>query len=854
MFMSTDPPRRGEIHIVRTTGAVWAAALALLGAGSAAAQDTVAVANADYRGNGFSRFANGNEYRAEWSTPIRVPVLDPARFAGGLTVLQAGGGMATESLRMQGRDGREYVFRSVDKNAERGLPEDLHDSFVEWIVQDLTSAKHPGGAEVMPTLLDAVGVLHATPTLYVMPDHPFLGEFREQFAGVLGMVEERPEDAEDKPGPVFANADRIVGSPRLFERLEEDNDERVDRREFLAARLVDLVAGDWDRHLDQWRWAGYEDGKRWRWRPIPRDRDNAFADYEGLFPAVARAVQPNLTRFGPRWRDIPGLLFLPTELDHRLLTDLDRTTWDSVTASVRARLTDEVIARAVRRMPAEWQPLGADELAANLRARRDALAVASGALYDAVFSDVDVHATDEDERADVQRNADGSVDVAIFDGDDRDPYYRRRFHPAETREIRLYLHGGDDHAVIRGRAPRSIPVRLIGGGGDDVLADSSAAGGGRMSVLHDDRGDNRLLPGREGRVDTREWEPVEVETPFGNPPPPRDWGALFVPLTPWGAWISNVGPVVGIGPVWTRYGFRRQPYARQVGIHAMYAPLESGVGVEGYADFTRTGRQGGLRLEAEARTFHVTRFHGLGNQSPGVNSETYEVTHDEARAEAMWYGKLGERGDWRMGPVVRWLDPRSPAFTSLPQLPFGAEGFTQAGAVADLRLDGRDSLPVTRSGWWLGAEVEGFGSDLGGGFGSLRGEGRTYLSLGAGPILALRAGGEAVGGDFPFQEAAYLGGGSSLRGYPFERFAGDAAAFGSAELRQPLGQVRLLVRGRVGVFALADAGRVWMDGDSPGDWHTGVGGGVWFETVGKVLTFTYARGDLTRWYLGMGLF
>ena len=839
---------------MRTIGGGLAAALALLAAQGAAAQDTVVAANAGYRGNAFSRFANGSEYRAEWSTPIRVPVLDPARFAGGLTILQAGGGMATESLRMRGADGREYVFRSVDKNAQRGLPEDLHGSFVEWIVQDLTSAKHPGAAEVMPTLLGAVGVLHATPTLYVMPDHPFLGEFREQFAGVLGMVEERPEDAEDKPGPVFANADRIVGSPRLFERIEEDPDERVDSREFLTARLVDLVAGDWDRHLDQWRWAGFERGDRWIWRPIPRDRDNAFSDYEGLFPAVSRSVQPNLTRFGPRWRDIPGLLFLPTELDHRLLTDLDRPTWDSITAFVRSRLTDPVIARAVRGMPAEWQPLGADELAAAMRARRDRLDVASGALYAAVFSDVDVHATDEAERADVVRNGDGSVEVALFDRGDRAPYYRRRFVPAETREIRLYLHGGDDHAVIRGSAPRSIQVRLIGGGGDDVLADSSMAGGGRMSVLHDDRGDNRLLPGREGRVDTRDWEPVEVETPFGNPPPPRDWGAELWPVRPWGAWLSNIGPVIGVGPVWTRYGFRRQPYARQVGVRAVYAPLESGFGIEGFGDFKRTGEHGGLRLAAGARTFQVIRFHGLGNDSPGENSEAYEVTHDEVRAEAAWYGRLGRRGSWRMGPVVRWMDPRSPAFTEIPVLPPGADGFTQAGGVLDLRMDGRDSLPVTRSGWWLGAGAKGFASDLGGPFGSLRGEGRTYLSLGAGPILALRAGGELVRGDFPFQEAAYLGGAGSLRGYPVQRFAGDAAAFGGAELRQPLGQVRLLVRGRVGVFALADAGRVWLDGESPGDWHTDVGGGVWFETLGNVLTFTYARGDIARWYVGLGLF
>jgi hypothetical protein len=826
----------------------------------AAAQDTTVVAGERYRGGAFSRLFNGDEYRAEWTTPVRVPFLDPTTFAGGLTVEQAGGGLATESLRMRGRDGREYVFRSLDKTAERGLPEDLHDSFVEWIVQDLVSAKHPGSAHVVPPLLQAVGVLHVVPTLYVMPDHPFLGEFREQFAGRLGQVEERPEDAEpddeepNRPRPPrgFADADRVVGTERLLERLEEDPEERLDSREYLAARLVDLIVGDWDRHADQWRWAGYERGGRWTWRPIPRDRDNAFSDYEGISSATARAFAPNLTRYGPRWRDLPGYLHLPSDLDRRLLSDLDRRAWDSVTAFVRARVTDDVIARAVQQMPPEYQPLGAGELAEALRFRRDRLDRASRFFYDWLASDVDVHATDEAERAEVERLADGSVDVRLFESvDARTPYFRRRFVPAETREIRLYLHGGDDQATVTGTAPHSIQVRLIGGGGDDQLEDRSAAGGGRLTVFHDDRGDNTFAPGGEARVDTREYDPPAVRR-WGNQPEPRDFGSDFAPLAPWGAWVLNVGPVIGVGPTWTRYGFRRQPYARQVSIRALYAPLEEGIGIEGIADYKGTGTGGGLRLAAGARTFHVTRFHGLGNDSPDDPELEYEVTSNQAHAEVMWYGPVGRRGSFRAGPVARWLVTRDPAFLQ-QERPRGGDVWAGVGALGELRLDGRDTLAVTRRGWWLGTRAEGYNGRQGP-FGSVGGEARTYLPLGAGPTLALRAGGEVVRGRFPFHEAAFIGGPGSLRGYPYQRFAGDAAAFGSAELRQPLGQVKLLVRGRLGVFALADAGRVWYDGESDGGWHTDVGGGLWFETLGYVGTFTIARGDDgIRWYAGFGL-
>ncbi|HEX6368796.1 MAG TPA: BamA/TamA family outer membrane protein [Longimicrobium sp.] len=844
---------------LRTFAAIAAGLASLAAPPHSTAQDTTVVAGAHYRAGGLARLFNGDEYRAEWTTPLRVPFLNPATFAGGLTVEQAGGGLATESLRMRGADGREYLFRSLDKNAERGLPDDLHGTFIASIVQDLVSAKHPGSAHAMPALLRAAGVLHVVPTMYVMPDHPFLGEFREQFAGRLGQVEERPEDAEvdedapnaPRPARSFQNADRVIGTERLLERLEEDPDERVDSRDYLTARLVDMIAGDWDRHSDQWRWAGYERGDRWTWRPIPRDRDNAFSDYEGLVPAVVRSFVPDLTRFGARWRDLPGLIYLPADLDRRLLADLDRATWDSVAASVRARITDPVIDRAVAELPREYQPIGGADMAAALRYRRDRLDEASRWFYGQLASDVDVRATDEAERAEVERLPDGSVDVRLFGSPDaRTPYFRRRFLSSETREVRVYLHGGDDRATVTGTAPRSIQVRLIGGGGDDVLVDESAAGGGRLTVFHDDRGDNRLTPGGEARVDTREYDPAPVRVPWGNPPPPRDWGSEFAPVAPWAAWELNVGPVLGAGPVWTRYGFRRQPYARQIAVRALYAPLEDGIGVQGIADFKRTGTGGGLRLAVGARTFHVTRWHGLGNASLGEAEEQYEVTSDEVRAEALWYGWMGRRAWYRFGPVARWMKPRELAFGFIPD--GRGRAWSAAGALAELHVDGRDTLAVTRRGWWLGARAEGYGGSFGP-FGSVSAEGRTYLSLGAGPVLALRAGGEVVPGDFPFQEAAFIGGPGSLRGYPYQRFAGEAAAFGSAELRQPLGQVRLLVRGRLGLFALADAGRVWVGGDSPGDWHTNVGGGLWFETLGYAGTFTIAQGDVTRWYVGLGL-
>jgi hypothetical protein len=54
------------------------------------------------------------------------------------------------------------------------------------------------------------------------------------------------------------------------------------------------------------------------------------------------------------------------------------------------------------------------------------------------------------------------------------------------------------------------------------------------------------------------------------------------------------------------------------------------------------------------------------------------------------------------------------------------------------------------------------------------------------PFVSLKAGAKQVRGDFPYQEAAFIGGEPSERKLPFQRYAGDAAIYGSAELRIPV--------------------------------------------------------------------
>jgi hemolysin activation/secretion protein len=119
-------------------------------------------------------------------------------------------------------------------------------------------------------------------------------------------------------------------------------------------------------------------------------------------------------------------------------------------------------------------------------------------------------------------------------------------------------------------------------------------------------------------------------------------------------------------------------------------------------------------------------------------------------------------------------------------------------------------------------------------YGRLSAQGRAYLPTGIIPnaMLALRAGGTKVWGQFPWFDAAFIGGEGSLRGWRAQRFAGDASLYGSAELRVYLTDFTLLIPQLFGVYGLIDVGRVWADGASPGGWHSGYGGGIWLGFLG----------------------
>ncbi|HEV8266673.1 MAG TPA: hypothetical protein VGR00_00510, partial [Thermoanaerobaculia bacterium] len=238
-------PSRGFLFF---RSAAWPPALVVLAAfflaGTLRAAEKVTVApGPEYAAGGFHRFILGAHYRDLWTTPIEAEVLDLGTFAGGLTPKRRGGGKQTASLRFVGADGREYAFRSVNKDPSPVLPPELRETIAGRVLRDQISSSHPGAPLVVAPLLAAAGVLHAEPRLVVLPDDPRLGEFRSEFAGKLGYLEERPTGGEAEGDGELDELRKVIGSDTLFRWVEKSGKDRVDAEAFLRARLLDLFLG-----------------------------------------------------------------------------------------------------------------------------------------------------------------------------------------------------------------------------------------------------------------------------------------------------------------------------------------------------------------------------------------------------------------------------------------------------------------------------------------------------------------------------------------------------------------------------------------------------------------------------------
>ena len=248
--------------------------------------DTILPASLKFHAGNFKSFFMGKGYRAAWAQNIYVPKTNVFTLNDGMVPYGLGGAGQTESIKFKAGNYRKYAFRLLEKKPEKALNEWAKHSLYNDITTDLTSTMHPYGPLVADALLNKTDILHVSPTMMVHDSDKGDTSLYKYFEHKIAYLEEKPK-SKSKKNPGFQGADEIFKTYEMLNSLRKNSQNKLDKKAYSIARVMDMWLGDWDRHEDNWIWARFDTSDIHTLKPIPKDRDHVFSKWSGLLPKIA---------------------------------------------------------------------------------------------------------------------------------------------------------------------------------------------------------------------------------------------------------------------------------------------------------------------------------------------------------------------------------------------------------------------------------------------------------------------------------------------------------------------------------------------------------------------------------------
>ncbi|MDP9229399.1 MAG: BamA/TamA family outer membrane protein, partial [Bacteroidota bacterium] len=807
----------------------------------------VVAANPNLKGNGFKKLFFGKNYRAEWTEPVKVKVLDILTEKGGLKPTVRGGGKQTKSLRFDDSTGKEYSLRSIQKFPAPAIPPELRGTFAKDIVEDGISASYPYGSLSTIYLEAAAHVPVLEKQLLYVADDTLLGRFRDEFANTLCILEEK------EPGHIK----KTFNTDEVIVKLMKDNDDHINQKTVLHARLLDMFIMDFDRHEGQWRWYTTDTGKGKLYNPIPKDRDQAFFTNQGIIPALARqrALVPDIQGLRPKAYDIKTFNNSARNFDRTFLNGLNEEDWKKGIDEFLSLMTNDVIEKSLQLQPKEIQKYSAKKIVNILKERRKYLESDALKYYRFISKIVNVVGSTQNELFTITRSH-NSVHVVVNklnkEGEVKSKMYDRVFDPHVTKEIRLYGMAGDDKFIFSGERNR-IKIRIIGGPGKDEF---ESEGNSNRTLVYDASFEENKFTGNNN-----------FRKKISSDPTVNQYNRLYYKYNVLsyllsGAYNRDDGLFLGLKFNYTTHGFRKEPYKTNHQIIISRALATNAFNIKYNADFISAIGHSDLLIRSDIKApINIKNFFGLGNESvfdeaKYKSNRYYRARYNLADVSLLLRKNLQSWMNVTFGPAFQYYNLDSnqnknrfinnfsengldPALTS--------KNKTYLGLALNLDIDSRNNKVLPTRGSTLNMSVKPM---LG-----LNKAAQNYAQLNfdiaifasitqeTRIVFATRLGIAHNIGHYEFFQANYLGGNENLRGFHNYRFAGGTRIFNNTEIRFRIADFKTyLFPGAVGLVVFNDIGKVSLTDQHTTKWHDGYGAGLWITPLKRfVITGYYTR-------------
>ncbi len=815
--------------------------------------------------NKFYEFLWGKHYREYYSKKIKVENLALDTLFGGVKTDRAGGGHQTKSLRLETEDGKEYVIRALKKSGVRFLQsvafknqyviDDFSGSYADKFLLDFYTTSHPYTPLVIGEMSDRVGIRHTTPQLFYVPKQKILKNFNETFGDELYYLEDRPMETEDNPN-------KVIGTDEVILKLAKDEKYKIDEKAWIKARLFDMLIGDWDRHQDQWKFEEKSENGNVIYSPIPKDRDQAFAKYDGFITGILMEFPElkHMQTFDNKIKDVKWFNREPYPLDLVFAKNSLLKDWLAQATFIQENLSETDIRKAFKNLPAEIQDRVSEDLIQKLLVRKADLQSYAAVYFKFLQEKVILTGTDKKDKFVITRLPDNETEIKIYrlKKSGEELASSKIYAGKITKEILLYGLDDDDEFVVTGDHKTSIEVALLGGLDKDAY---SVANSKKIKIYDykskkndfDQKGSAKVI-----LTDSYDINQYNYRNPKYN---------IFTTYMNFG-FNPDDALIIGGNADYTVNDFIRSPYAQKHHFTASYF-----TGTQGY-ELAYSGLfpklTGGWFYGVDTRvtsSHYIRNFYGIGNRSVNPKDE-YGDNFNNVRAK-----------EFAFAPSVNWnrnaatfsakltyeilkIESTANRYVSQPgavapdvfsSKHFGGADFSfnyenydnKANPKSGMKFDIRTAYSVN-----LKNTDRQFASvETGLGF-------LHYLTQNQKLVLSSYAKAKwLLGKDYEFYQMATLGGNTDLRGFSFNRFYGKNSFYQSSDLRFEVGKIKnSILPLTYGFFGGFDVGRVWIPNEYSKKWHNSYGGGFWLNAVDAVsANFSYfTSSDGGRLVVGIG--
>ncbi|PID70854.1 MAG: phosphoesterase [Flavobacteriales bacterium] len=806
----------------------------------------------------FHKFLWGERYRKYYSTPITVATVDLDTLFGGVTIGRKGGGTQSKSLRLITKDGkRQYVMRAMRKQGTQYLQRaffkyqyldgKFDDTAVEDLILDVFTGAHPYAPFVIGDLSDGAGVYHLNPKLYYIPKQKALGNMNSEYGDELYMIEEHTSDGHgDKAS--FGYSNKVHSTYDVMKKIHKNENFVIDEASYIRARLFDMLIGDWDRHQDQWRWLEFKENGKKVYRPLPRDRDQAFSIMaDGALLGTAIQIMPMarlLRKYSDDLVDVKGVYVEAYPLDMEFIQKSDVDVWLSEAKKIQEGVTDEVIEKTFLNIPKEVRDETINKIKQQLKSRLRNLQKIANRYFKLVSKNAVVRGTNKDDWFAIERLPEGKTKITAYrikGGKKATVFHERTYNHKDTKEIWIYGLDDDDVFRVFGKGDDKIRVRLIGGQDKDTY---DIEQGGKVT-FYDYKSKKSIIKTRKGHKKFTDNYSANVYNY-------RKFKNNTTQIIPTLGANPDDGFRVGFNVVNTNFGFEQNPFTSQHKINASYYFATSGFDVGYSGEFANVFKGLNFGIDAHFNSpNYATNFFGFGTETINPNAEdedAFNMDYNRVKIRTLkvmpsliWRGQLG--ANFKLGIFYESNQVERTKGRFIASLPadnpvFDTQNFY--GLDAKYHYENKDFEAFPTNGFQVSLNT-GFKQniDTHKSFGYIIPEiGFDYKLMPSGKlVLATKFRGHlTLGDDFEFYQGATLGAVNGLRGYRNQRFTGKNAYVQSTDLRWNFINLKTnILPISLGIYAGVDYGRVWLKDDASKKWQNSYGGGF-FINLTNIMT------------------